>query len=220
VPAVFKLRDVIYRDILSIPSLDIPAGSLFGVTGKSGGGKTTLLKLLNNLVSCDQGEIRYYDHNLLNLEPIALRRKVMMVPQSPYIFPGTVKENIRLAFYFNRKDPPAQEEAEKLLARYALSGIYNRDTGSMSGGEKQRLALVRALLLDPETLLLDEPTGALDEENAETVVSSLAEWARKPGKSVVMVSHAGGLIDQYADGMISLTEGKISDLRESRGANA
>jgi len=219
-PAVFSLRDVIYRKILFIPTLDIAAGSLYGVTGKSGSGKTTLLKLLNNLISCDHGEVSYYGKNILTFDPINLRRRVLMVPQAPYIFPGSVHENIRLVFYFNRKEEPLQGEIEKQLAAFGMPGILNRETSILSGGEKERLALARALLLDPETLLLDEPTAALDEDNANSIVSYLAQWVRKPGKSVVMISHSGGLISEYAGTILNLAGGRINSVEERRGVNA
>lgn len=217
--AAFSLRNVICRDILAIPSLGISAGSLFGITGKSGSGKTTFLKLLNNLITSEQGEVCYYGENVLALDPVALRRRVVMVPQSPYIFPGTVRENIRLGFYFNCKELPAEEDMEQILSVFGMPGLLDRDTFAMSGGEKQRLVLARAVLLDPETLLLDEPTAALDDENATAVVSHLAQWVRKPGKSVVMITHAGALISEYADAILNLARGRIRSLDERRGAN-
>lgn len=218
-PAVFRLHDVLYRDILTIPLLEIPSGSLFGVAGKSGSGKTTFLKLLNNMISCEEGEVRYYGKNVLTYDPVALRRRVVMIPQSPYIFPLTVRENIRLTFHFNRKELPAQDEMEKLLTAFDMPGMLDRDTFTMSGGEKQRLALARAMLLDPETLLLDEPTAALDRENAKAVISCLAQWTRQPGKSIVMISHADKLISEYADSILSLAAGRILSLEERRGSN-
>lgn len=216
---VFSLRGISHRKILFIPRLDIPTGSLYCITGKSGSGKTTLLKLLNNLISCDKGEVSYYSNNVLTLAPVALRRRVIMVPQSPWIFPRTVLENIKLAFYFNRKEPPAQDEIEQLLSVFDMSGMLDRDTFTMSGGEKQRLALARAMLLDPETLLLDESTAALDKENAEAVIIFLAQWVRKPGKSIVMITHAETLISEHADYIRNLAEGQILSLQERRGAN-
>lgn len=217
---VFSLKDVIYREILSIPMLEIPAGSLFGITGKSGSGKTTLLRLLNNMISCEQGEISYFRENILTLDPVALRRKVVMVPQSSYIFPKTVRENIRLAFYFNHKEPPAQDDIEQLLSVLGMPGMLDRDTFDMSGGEKLRLALARALLLDPETLLLDEPTAALDEGNAGVVVDILAQWVQRAGKSVVMISHAADIIREHADFILNLSGGRIINLEERRSTNA
>ncbi len=218
--AVFSLTKISYRQILAIPALEIPAGSLYGITGKSGSGKTTLLKLLNNLISCEQsGNVFYYGQNVLTIDPVSLRRRVVMIPQSPYIFPGTVRENIRLAFHFNRKEVPRQDVIDNLLDQLDLPGFMDKDTFNLSGGEKQRLALVRAVLLDPETLLLDEPTAALDDENATAVVSHLAQWVRKPGKSVVMITHAGALISEYADAILNLARGRIRSLDERRDSN-
>lgn len=218
--AVFSLTKISYRQILVIPVLEIPAGSLFSITGKSGSGKTTLLKLLNNLISCEEGgTVLYYGQNVLNIDPVSLRRRVVMIPQSPFIFPGTVRENIRLAFHFNRKELPEQDVIENLLDQLDLPGFIDKDTFNLSGGEKQRLALARALLLDPETLLLDEPTAALDTENAEAVIKYLTCWAHSPGKSVVIISHAGALISSYADAVLSLSAGRIQKLEERRGAH-
>lgn len=218
--AVFSLTNISYRKILVIPVLEISAGSLFSITGKSGSGKTTLLKLLNNLISCEEGgTVLYYGQNVLNIDPVSLRRRAVMIPQSPFIFPGTVRENIRLAFHFNRKELPEQDLIENLLEQLDLPGFIDKDTFNLSGGEKQRLALARALLLDPETLLLDEPTAALDTENAEAVIKYLTCWAHSPGKSVVIISHAGAIISSYADAVLSLSAGRIQKLEERRGAN-
>jgi putative ABC transport system ATP-binding protein len=218
--SVFTLTNVSYRQILTIPALKIPAGSLFSITGKSGSGKTTLLKLLNNLISCEEGgAVFYYDRNVLSIDPVSLRRRVVMIPQSPYIFPGTVRDNIRLAFHFNRKEVPGQGVMENLLNHLDLPGFIDKETFNLSGGEKQRLALSRALLLDPETLLLDEPTAALDAENAEAVIKYLSCWAHNPGKSVVIISHDGALISSYADAVLSLSKGRLQKLEERRGAH-
>ncbi|MCJ7806037.1 MAG: ATP-binding cassette domain-containing protein [Clostridia bacterium] len=218
--AVFSLTKISYRQILALPALEIPAGSIYGITGKSGSGKTTLLKLLNNLISCEQGgNVFYYGQNVLTIDPVSLRRRVVMIPQSPYIFPGTVRENIRLAFHFNRKEVPGQDVIDNLLDQLDLPDFMDKDTFNLSGGEKQRLVLARAMLIDPETLLLDEPTAALDDENATAVVSHLAQWVRKPGKSVVMITHAGALISEYADVILNLSRGRIRSLDERRGAN-
>lgn len=144
--AVFSLTNISYRQIIAIPVLQIPAGSLFSITGKSGSGKTTLLKLLNNLISCEEGgTVSYYGQNVLSIDPVSLRRRVVMVPQSPFIFPETVRENIRLAFHFNRQEFPEQGVIENLLDQLDLSGFIDKDTFNLSGGEKQRLALVLLL---------------------------------------------------------------------------
>jgi putative ABC transport system ATP-binding protein len=221
---VFSLRDVIYRDIIILPELIIPDCSLFAITGKSGGGKSTLLKLLNNLISCDQGEIFYYGNNIKSIDPVILRRKIIMVPQSPFIFPGNLEENIRLAFYFNRKEMPGQALIQDLLNTFGLFTDLKQETHNLSGGEKQRLALVRALLLEPETILLDEPTAALDSENAKVVLDYLSDWVENERKTVVMVTHAGELVVNRASQLLTLKDGQVEQIKQhagtGRGTNA
>lgn len=213
--AVFKLQNATYGRILKIPELIIPAGALFTVTGKSGSGKTTLLKLLNNLISCDEGDLYYRGSNIKSLDPVALRRRVVMVPQAPFIFPGSLEENIRLAFYFSRKEPPAKEQIKELLASFDLPVDPLQDTHNLSGGEKQRLALIRALLLEPETLLLDEPTAALDDENTEIVLRYLTDWVNRDGRALVMVSHAGEQVKAKSGTVLILNNGQVENLHQS-----
>ncbi len=209
---IFSLQNVKYGNILQVDELVIPGGAIFTVTGKSGSGKTTFLRLLNNLISCEQGDIYYHGTNIKALDPVTLRRRIVMVPQAPYIFPGNIEDNIRQAFYYNRKEPPGQDMIRKLLVRFGLPPDPRHDTLNFSGGEKQRLALARALLLEPETLLLDEPTAALDEANATAVLDCLTEWASEAGRSLVMVSHALYLVEARSGTVIILEGGKVGKI--------
>jgi putative ABC transport system ATP-binding protein len=216
-PAAFVLRDVRYRDLLEIPDLEIPANSLYCITGESGAGKSTLLKLLNNMITCDRGSIAFGGEDILSTDPVALRREVVMVPQSPFILPATVMDNIAMAFRFAQKTIPPAGDISSLLAGLGLPVPLERDAASLSGGEKQRLALVRALLLDPAVLLLDEPTAALDEETSEKVMGVLSGRVKKDGKTVIMVTHARGIADGYGDYVLNLTHGRPGSLSR-RGA--
>ena len=218
--AAFKLQNITYGQILKIPELTIPGGALFTVTGRSGSGKTTLLKLLNNLISCDEGDLYYHGTNIKSLDPVALRRRVVMVPQAPFIFPGSLEENIRLAFYFNRKEPPGQDRIKKMLAIFDLPRDPLQDTHNLSGGEKQRLALIRALLLEPETLLLDEPTAALDDENTEIVLSYLTDWVSRDGRALVMVSHGGEQVKARSGTVLLLSNGQVDNLHQTAAKGA
>ncbi len=149
---IFELRDVIYRDIIAISDLSIQTGTLFVVTGESGAGKSTFLKLLNNMITSEQGEVLFQGENILKAEPVTLRRRIVMVPQSPYIFPASVMENIRQACRYAQKPLPPLDQIEVQLKALGLQGMLDRDAATLSGGEKQRLALTRALLLNPEAL--------------------------------------------------------------------
>lgn len=216
---VYNLQSIRYRDILFIDDLQIPAGSISVITGKSGSGKTTMLKLLNNLITCDSGVVRYYGTDVQSIEPVSLRRRAVMVSQTPYIFTGSVRDNLELAFRFNHKALPVQKEIESVFDSLGLPGMLNKDTSVMSGGEKQRLALIRVFLLDPETILLDEPTSALDAQNAALVTDYLSRWVSKPGKSAVMISHSGSLTADYAGFFLTLDNGRIAALQERNSSD-
>jgi ABC-type bacteriocin/lantibiotic exporter with double-glycine peptidase domain len=97
VSSLFTLEDVTYRDILRIEKMEIAAGEITCILGKSGSGKTTLLKLLNHLISYDDGSIRYREQELKEIDPIELRREVIMLAQNPAIFPGNIRDNFILA---------------------------------------------------------------------------------------------------------------------------
>jgi putative ABC transport system ATP-binding protein len=210
----FRLDDVHYRNILALPGLVIPAGTFYCIAGESGSGKTTLLKLLNNLLTCDRGKVLFFDRDILTVDPVALRRRVVMVPQASFIFPATVRENIGFAFHYAQKAPPGDADTARLLSRLGLPEVLDRDAASLSGGEKQRLALARALLLDPAVLLLDEPTASLDEDTANKVLHLLARWKGAPGKTLVMVTHARGAAERFADILLTLSRGRVAGLVE------
>lgn len=215
--SAFELRDVVYRDILNIADLVIPSGSISCITGESGSGKTTLLRLLNNLIPLDRGSIKYFGRDILSLDPVALRRKALMVPQAPFIFPGTAGQNLAQACRYAQKEVPAEDKMEQLLVSLGLTGKLERNAASFSGGEKQRLALARAMLLNPEALLLDEPTAALDETSQEKVMNVLEQLVRTQGMTVIMITHAIGLTERFGSQVISLHRGKIFSLRNRGG---
>ncbi|WP_210365351.1 ABC transporter ATP-binding protein [Bacillus sp. REN3] len=206
---MFELLDVKVDGILNIPQLTIPAGKITVITGPSGSGKSTFLRLLNNLDPADAGTILYKKESILNLEPLSLRRNVVMVPQAPVIFDGTVKDNLEIGLIFAEKELPSVAEMEKALKLFELDKPLNEEAEHLSGGEKQRLALARAVLLDPEVYLLDEPTSALDEETAESVMSSFCAYARKQAKTVIMVTHSKEIAELAAENEIEIKGGVV-----------
>jgi len=101
-----------------------------------------------------------------------------------------------------------------LLATFGLPFNLDQDSANLSGGEKQRLALTRAVLLEPDTMLLDEPTAALDAETARDILNFLVKWVKSEQKAVVMVSHAGKMIRSKADWLLTLADGQIKQLEK------
>ncbi|MDH7576865.1 MAG: ABC transporter ATP-binding protein [Bacillota bacterium] len=206
---MFCLRGVRYRDILDIERLEIPEGKVTCIVGESGSGKTTLLRLLNKLISYDNGEIVYKGRSLKDIDSVELRRRVIMLPQTPVIFPGTVRDNLLIGLVFSEKPLVGEEKLLEIMEMVHLDKNFDEDAEKLSGGEKQRLALGRVLLMDPEAFLLDEPSSALDEDTEEVVIGGLVKYARERGKTVVMVTHSKQVARSFSDKIVEVNHGRV-----------
>ncbi len=182
-------------EILTNVNLRLREGEFTVVTGPSGGGKTTFLRLLCRLESPTAGEIFHRGTPLGRFCAPALRRKVAYLQQVPIVLPATVAENLRLPFTLKHSEPgrPTDAQLDGALARVGLSSVRLDDPAEeLSVGQKQRLCLVRTLLMKPDALLLDEPLSALDADAMGSVLRLLGEMNRSDGTTIVMVSHTGG----------------------------
>lgn len=206
---MFSLREVKYKDILNIKSLKIPRHKITCIVGESGSGKTTLLRLLNKLISCDSGEIIYNDEPLKVIDSVELRREVIMLPQAPAIFDGSIKDNLLIGLKFSQRPFASDEKLSEVLEAVKLNKDIYEDADKLSGGEKQRLALGRIMLLEPEVYLLDEPSSALDEETEEMIIRKLIEHTKANNKSLIMVTHSKKIAENFADNIVEVKEGKI-----------
>lgn len=197
---LFELRHVVYKQILHIDVLDVEEGKVTVIVGESGSGKSTLLRLLNHLISCDEGTILYKGIPLGQWDPIALRREVVMLPQQPVIFPGTIEENVQMGRLFAGQTKAPIEEIKVLLAMMKITYPLDKQAEELSGGEKQRLAWARVMAMDGVgCYVLDEPTSALDEENALEIMGAFIKWAKNNEKTIVMVTHSKQIAQTFAD---------------------
>lgn len=207
---MFNFENVKYKDVLDIKDLHIEKNKITCIVGESGSGKTTLLKLFNKLISPDKGEIKYMDKNLRDFDSVKLRREVVMLPQSPAIYEGSVKDNLLVGLKFSEKDEVAQEDSlMKILKEVSLNKNLQDNAEKMSGGEQQRLALGRIILLDPNVYLLDEPSSALDEETEYLVIEKMVDHVRKNNKTLIMVTHTKRIAEEFADNIVEVKKGKI-----------
>ncbi len=181
-------REVAGKIILHAVSFDVRASDLMGIVGASGSGKSSLLRLLNRLDEPTSGTVYLEGQDYRQLPPRELRRRVGLVTQRAFLFPGNVASNLRFG--------PAQQgktladaEIERLLERVGLTGFAAREVSVLSGGEQQRVSLARALANRPEVLLLDEPTSALDEESKLGIEELIGTLVRTHGLTCVMVTH-------------------------------
>ncbi|KRF67953.1 hypothetical protein ASG99_00280 [Bacillus sp. Soil768D1] len=208
---MFRLEKIRYKGILNIECMKISANRVTCLTGESGAGKTSLLRLLNRMNEPDSGSVFYQDQLLDNLNPIEHRRKVTMLSQTPFTIPGTIEENLQLGLELTDREKKSKAEFVKALDTVLLQKSLADDAEILSGGEKQRLALARLLLLKPEVYLLDEPTAALDEETELKVMSRFLAKVKRGKGTVIMITHSKQLADICAEKMIILKKTKERD---------
>jgi putative ABC transport system ATP-binding protein len=206
---MYELKNVNYKDILAIDHLKIPQNQVTCIVGESGSGKTTLLRLLNQLISHDEGEIYYKNQLIDSIDPINLRRQVVMLPQTPAMFEGTIKENLLIGLKFSEKELVNDSELKDILSSVNMNKPLDELTDNLSGGEQQRIALGRILLMHPETLLLDEPSSALDETTEELIIKAVVEYTQQHNKTLIMVTHSSAIAKKYGDYIISLANGTL-----------
>lgn len=186
---------------------------LTALIGPSGAGKSTLLSLLNRLRDPDRGRVLVDGRDVRETEVRALRRRVGMVLQRPYLFPGTVAENVRFGPASRGEEGPPVEE---LLREVALGPeMAARRVDGLSGGEQQRVALARALANRPEVLLLDEPTASLDPGAALRVEETVRGLVERAGLTVVWVTHDLAQARRVADHVLLLWAGERVEAGEA-----
>lgn len=201
-------------EVLRGVTLEARSGKLTVIIGPSGGGKSTVVRLVNRLEDPDGGSILLDGADLLQTDPLSLRRRVALVAQKPFMFAGTVLENLQLPFFYRREDPPPGESPEiaRVLSLCRLEGdLLCREARTLSVGQQQRVSLARALVTGPQLLLLDEPTSALDRPTGDRLGDTLREIARKEGMTVLMVTHDLRLAERIADRMAYLEGGYIHE---------
>ena len=199
---------VILRDI----SLSALRGKITCIVGPSGSGKSTLLRLVNRLEEPTTGRLFLEGEDMARLDPLALRRRVAMVLQKPFMFEGTVLSNLQQPFRYRNLPPPVAGSGEVTrsleLARISTE-LLERDARTLSGGEQQRVSLARALISSPQALLLDEPTSALDRPSTDKLAMTLHDICSVGQLAVILVTHDLRLAGQIADHLIYLERGKI-----------
>ncbi len=182
------------RQVLRDVSVEVPGGLVTALLAPSGAGKSTLLRCMNRLLAPDSGEVLLQGVDIRELEPRLLRRRVGLVAQVPVMLPGTVRDNVLYAIA-----EPEEGQAERALrAAHLDAGFADRTARELSGGERARVALARALARTPEVLLLDEPTAALDHDTATRIGATLRELAGA-GIAICLATHDLELAAAVAD---------------------
>jgi ABC-type multidrug transport system fused ATPase/permease subunit len=208
VPPLLELDDVHLaragRPVLCGLSASASAGAVTALLGPSGAGKSTALRCLVRLEEPERGCVRVDGTDARDHDPQALRRRVGLVTQAPAMLPGTVADNLRYA----TPAPPDEEVVRTALRRSGLSADFaERQAGALSGGERARVAIARALTRDPQALLFDEPTAALDPARAAEIEALAVELAAE-GLAVVLTTHDVALVRRAADRAVLIAAGR------------
>jgi putative ABC transport system ATP-binding protein len=181
---------------------------ILAIFGPSGSGKSSLLRLLNRLDEPTEGTVYLNEVDYRQIPPSELRRRVGMVTQRAYLFPGTVADNLRFGPR-QRGQQLSDTKIDELLISVHLAGFAARDVANLSGGEAQRVSFARTLANEPETLLLDEPTSALDEEAKRELESVIQRIAQEQKIACILVTHDGAQAQRLADRALILEQGRV-----------
>jgi ABC-type multidrug transport system ATPase subunit len=208
VSALLELDDVHLlragREVLRGLSLSAPAGAVTALLGPSGAGKSTALRCLVRLEEPERGRVLVGGADVREQDPLALRRRVGLVAQAPVMLPGTVADNLRYA----APEPCDDAAVASALRRSGLGPDFaTRTAGALSGGERARVAIARALTRDPQALLLDEPTAALDPARAAEIEALVVELAGE-GLAIVLTTHDVALVRRAADRAVLIAGGR------------
>lgn len=204
----YRMGEVVIHAAREV-SFSVKSGELCIILGPSGAGKTTVLNLLGGMETATSGKIHFTGEEITSMSDLKLtdyrRYKIGFVFQFYNLIPNlTALENVELAKQVC-KSPLEPEEALRIVG---LKERIHNFPAQLSGGEQQRVAIARAICKNPDLLLCDEPTGALDTETGKTILGVLSDISRKMGKTVIIVTH-NSLLAPIADRVIEMKNGRV-----------
>ena len=201
-------RGVLDKTLVSDISVQVRPGEILAIVGPSGAGKSSFLRMLNRLDEPTVGTVRLNGQDYRELPAQDLRRRIGMVMQRAYLFPGTVAANVAFGPQ-QQGERLSPEQIVALLGRVGLPGYRERDVSNLSGGEAQRVSLARTLANAPVALLLDEPTSALDEASSRAIEELLLDVVREQQMVCAIVTHNTEQARRIADRTMIIEKGKL-----------
>jgi putative ABC transport system ATP-binding protein len=189
-------------------SVEVHCCDVIAIVGPSGAGKSSFLRLLNRLDEPTGGTVYFEGVDYRTIPPRQLRQQIGMVLQQPFLFPGSVADNIRFGPQ-QRGESISDEQIEQLLQQVALPGYAGREVSVLSGGEAQRVSVARTLANSPKILLLDEPTSSLDQGSERDVEELLVKIFREQSLTCLIVTHDMEQAQRMASRAILMKNGRV-----------
>lgn len=198
--------------ILDIEDQIFAAGKTTALLGANGAGKSTLLALLTFIIQATAGEIEFFGEKVTAKNCARLRRKIGLVPQNPYLINGSVADNIKLGLKIHGiRHAEREKRLQDILQQFQITAIADRSARMLSGGEIQKIALARMLVLLPTVILLDEPFTHLDRSfisDCEQHISQL----QQQHKTIIFTTHNQAQAEKMADSVYNLSDGKLAKI--------
>jgi D-methionine transport system ATP-binding protein len=199
------------RPLLTDISFNLAAGECLTLTGITGAGKSTLLRLLNRLSEPTSGQVLFNGADYRSIDPIALRKQIMLVSQEPKLL--GMKVRAALAYPLQLQSLGAEEIKQRIVTVTEKLEIptdwFDRIESQLSAGQKQIVSIARGLITQPQILLLDEPIANLDFNTAEKILSYITNLARSQQMGLIIVNHQLELAAQFSDRLLYLQDGKL-----------
>ncbi|MBL4931938.1 ABC transporter ATP-binding protein [Clostridium paridis] len=206
---LFRAKNVIYRNKLIYNDIIIEKGKVNFIVGESGSGKSTFLKLLNNSISAEAGELLYGGKDINEYNPILLRRDVSLVSQEPFLFEDSILDNFK-KIYSLRGLPIPNEDYVKYITELCLVNVpLDQNAATLSGGERQRVYISIFLSLCPKVVLLDEPTSALDDKNSSKMIKNIINFCKEKNIEIVIVSHDKNITNEFCENKIEIIKERV-----------
>ena len=206
------------KEVLNMKEFALQQDEIFGLVGPSGAGKSTFLRLLNFLEKPTAGTIRFNGQQFdREKQPdLATRRKVTTVFQKPALMKSSVWKNVLYPLKIRdiTIDSQLEEKAEELISDIGLADLIDKRADKLSGGEAQRVAVARALIFEPDVLLLDEPTSNLDPTNISIIEDKIKQYSEKTHKAILMVTHNIFQARRLADRVGLMHQGCLIEVKE------
>ncbi|APX97500.1 ABC transporter ATP-binding protein [Natronorubrum daqingense] len=189
-------------------SIRIDEGAVLAIVGPSGAGKSSFLRLLNRLDEPTAGTVTLSGRDYREIDPQTLRKRIGLIPQDSALQSGTVRENIAISDRI-RGEPVDDRRVSELLEQMRLTGYEDRPITDLSGGERQRVSIARTLYVEPDVLLLDEPTAHLDAATEATIEQLLADRIADDDLTCVLVTHDTAQAKRLGDRVVEFADGTV-----------